>query len=118
MHLFTLAKANGISKYIPELSLLINSVIMKQPLFIYSAVDIIDALLDIHRADMVKFFGKQIEGMLESLYEYDYEQLDVRVPEFNRHMRNIAKALLESGTDNRNIRYWIEDSNVNRYYFQ
>lgn len=118
MHLFTLARANGINNYIQEISLLINSAIMKQSLIIHSVVDIVDALLDIHREDMISSFGKQIGGMLESLCEYDYEQLDVRVPEFNRHMRNIAKALLESGTDNRNIRYWIEDSNVNRYYFQ
>lgn len=118
MHLFTLARANGINNYIQEISLLINSAIMKQSLIIHSIVDIVDALLDIHREDMISSFGKQIGGMLESLCEYDYEQLDVRVPEFNRHMRNIAKALLESGTDNRNIRYWIEDSNVNRYYLQ
>ena len=118
MHLFTLARANGINNYIQEISLLINSAIMKQSLIIHSIVDIVDALLDIHRKDMISSFGKQIGGMLESLCEYDYEQLDVRVPEFNRHMRNIAKALLESGTDNGNIRYWIEDNNVNRYYLQ
>ena len=118
MHLFTLAKANGINNYIPEISLLINSAIMKQSLIIHSIVDIVDALLDIHRKDMISSFGKQIGGMLESLCEYDYEQLDVRVPEFNRHMRNIAKTLLESGADNGSIRYWIEDHNVNRYYLQ
>lgn len=91
---------------------------MKQSLIIHSIVDIVDALLDIHRKDMISSFGKQIEGMLESLCEYDYEQLNVRVPEFNRLMKNIAKSLLESGVDNGSIRYWIEDSNVNRYYLQ
>ena len=116
MHLFTLAKANGVDNYIQELSLLINSVIMKKPLIIYSAVDIIDALLDVHKKEMVNYFGKQLNGMLESLFEYDYEQLDVRVPEFNRHMGNIAKTLKESGIDNENTRYWIENENVNRYF--
>lgn len=115
-HLFTLAKANGINDYIQELSLLIYAAIMKQPLIIYIIVDIIDELLNIHRNDMVSYLGKQIEGMLESLCDYDYEQLDVRVPEFNRHLSNIAKALLESGIDNQNIRYWIEDLNVIRFY--
>lgn len=118
MHLFTLVKANGINNYVQELSLLINIAIMKQSLIIHCIVDIVDALLDTHSKDMISSLGKQIEGMLESLCEYDYEQLDVRVPEFNRHMRNIAKALLESGIDNRNISYWIEDKNVNRYYLQ
>lgn len=118
MHLFTLARANGINNYIQEISLLINSAIMKQSLIIHSIVDIVDALLHIHRNDMISSFGKQIGGMLESLCEYDYEQLDVRVPEFNCHMRNIAKALLESGADNVSIRYWIEDHNVNRFFLQ
>lgn len=116
MHLFTLAKANGINNYIQELSLLINFAIMKQSLIIYSVVYIVDALLDIHRKNMISNFGRQIEGMLESLCEYDYEQLDVRVPEFNRHMINIAKALFDSGIDNGTIKYWIENENVNRYY--
>lgn len=116
MNLFTLAKVNGINNYIQELSLLINFAIMKQSLIIYSVVDIVDALLDIHRKDMISYFGRQIEGMLESLCEYDYEQLDVRVPEFNRHMINIAKVLLDSGINNEIIKYWIEDENVNRYY--
>ena len=89
---------------------------MKQSLIIHSIVDIVDALLDIHREDMISSFGKQIGGMLESLCEYDYEQLDVRVPEFNRHMVNIAKALFDSGIDNGTIKYWIENENVNRYY--
>lgn len=115
MHLFTLAKANGINNYVQELSLLINTAIMKQSLIIHSIVDIVDALLDVHRKYMILYFGKQIEGMLESLHEYEYERLDVRVPEFNRHMRNIAIALSESGKDNFYIRYWIENKNVNRY---
>lgn len=105
-HLLSLIMSSSIEEYQDEISLLISIVSLRKNLIIHKCVYILDTLLDKFPEKMVGIYGKRLNIMLSNLVDYDYEQLDVRVTEFNNCLSSIAKTLFSKGYNNSIIRHW------------
>ena len=110
------AEFHGPEAISAEIEYVLNSILAKNKNALSSSIGLISYLCSTYPGEMIQKYGSRLTLILKSYCQYDYELLELKVPDVNRELTKIAKALSSLNINEAPVRYWLSDDVVNRFY--
>lgn len=109
-------KNDSFEKHKSEINLIINKVTLKQSANIDNCIDFIAFLMQHYPKEMKTNFGDLLLCLLGNYINYDFEEMNFRVPVVNHRLSLIAHRMKPEFGDNLpQVRYWTSDEVINRF---
>lgn len=106
---------DGFTKHQTEINIIISRVMVKQPIAIDICIRFIAYLMQKYKAEMLHYFANYILCMLKNLCDYDYENLNVKVPQINYYLSVIAYKMKPEYNSRAEVGYWTSDDVIKRF---
>jgi len=108
-------KTEYFEKYISEINLLISKVALKQSGDIDNCINFIAFLMQHYPMEMKKNFGNLLLCLLKNYSDYDFEEMNFRVPVVNHRLSLIAHRMKPEFENTSQVRYWTSSEVINRF---
>lgn len=108
-------KTESFEKYISEINLIISKVALKQSGDIDNCINFIAFLMQHYPMEMKKNFGNLLLCLLKNYSDYDFEEMNFRVPVVNHRLSLIAHRMKPEFENTSQVRYWTSPEVVNRF---